>query len=116
MLTFPLRSSLKMMRDKHICVQIEDLRLSLARMEKDHNRREEMLKQEISDLQMVSILFCVLLISFVPLMCNNRQQFCYKNYFKIMKLSSAVFCVSLQCAQEEKSMCLYYTMQWLCYI
>ncbi|KAK7494416.1 hypothetical protein BaRGS_00014308 [Batillaria attramentaria] len=36
-----------------LITQIEDLRLSMARMEKDHNRREEILKQEISDLQMV---------------------------------------------------------------
>ncbi|XP_069125271.1 TATA element modulatory factor-like isoform X7 [Argopecten irradians] len=32
--------------------QIEDLRMSMSRMEKEHNRREDMLRQEISDLQM----------------------------------------------------------------
>lgn len=37
-------------------LQIEDLRMSLARMEKEHSRREEMLKQENSDLQMVNII------------------------------------------------------------
>ena len=34
--------------------QIEDLRLTVSRMEKEHNRREDMLRQEISDLQRVS--------------------------------------------------------------
>ncbi|KAL4239218.1 TATA element modulatory factor 1 [Mactra antiquata] len=32
-------------------MQIEDHRLSMARMEKEYNRREDLLKQEISDLQ-----------------------------------------------------------------
>ncbi|XP_061180944.1 TATA element modulatory factor-like isoform X2 [Saccostrea echinata] len=31
--------------------QIEDLRMTVSRMEKEHNRREDMLRQEISDLQ-----------------------------------------------------------------
>lgn len=31
--------------------QIEDLRLTVSRMEKEHNRREDLLRQEISDLQ-----------------------------------------------------------------
>ncbi|KAK3092062.1 hypothetical protein FSP39_024833 [Pinctada imbricata] len=34
-----------------LVMQIEDLRLTLSRMEKEHNRREDMLRQEISDLQ-----------------------------------------------------------------
>ncbi|XP_076075300.1 uncharacterized protein LOC143046160 isoform X1 [Mytilus galloprovincialis] len=34
-----------------LIIQIEDLRLSMQRMEKEHNRREDMLRQEISDLQ-----------------------------------------------------------------
>ena len=34
--------------------KIEDLRLTVSRMEKEHNRREDMLRQEISDLQRVS--------------------------------------------------------------
>ena len=33
--------------------QIDDLRLSLTRQEREHARREEMLKQEIADLQQV---------------------------------------------------------------
>ncbi|XP_021343080.1 TATA element modulatory factor-like isoform X4 [Mizuhopecten yessoensis] len=35
-----------------LIAQIEDLRMSMSRMEKEHNRREDMLRQEISDLQM----------------------------------------------------------------
>ena len=35
--------------------QIDDLRLSLTRQEREHAHREEMLKQEISDLQQVDI-------------------------------------------------------------
>lgn len=37
--------------------QIEDLRLTVSRMEKEHNRREDMLRQEISDLQRVSYFY-----------------------------------------------------------
>lgn len=33
--------------------QIEDLQLSLCRMEKEHGRREDILRQEISDLHQV---------------------------------------------------------------
>jgi len=33
--------------------QIEDLQLSMSRMEKEHGRREDILRQEISDLQQV---------------------------------------------------------------
>ena len=33
--------------------QIEDLQLNLSRMEKEHGRREDILRQEISDLQQV---------------------------------------------------------------
>ena len=36
-------------------VQIEDLQLSLGRMEKEHGRREDILRQEIADLQKVFI-------------------------------------------------------------
>ncbi|XP_033753536.1 LOW QUALITY PROTEIN: TATA element modulatory factor-like [Pecten maximus] len=35
-----------------LIIQIEDLRMSMSRMEKEHHRREDMLRQEISDLQM----------------------------------------------------------------
>ncbi|XP_060071462.1 TATA element modulatory factor-like isoform X2 [Ylistrum balloti] len=35
-----------------LIAQIEDLRMSMSRMEKEHNRREDLLRQEISDLQM----------------------------------------------------------------
>ncbi|XP_052687969.1 TATA element modulatory factor-like isoform X2 [Crassostrea angulata] len=34
-----------------LITQIEDLRLTVSRMEKEHNRREDLLRQEISDLQ-----------------------------------------------------------------
>ena len=34
-------------------LQIEDLQLSMTRMEKEHGRREDSLRQEISDLQQV---------------------------------------------------------------
>lgn len=37
----------------NICLQIDDLRLSLSRAEKEYGRREDMLRQEISDLQLV---------------------------------------------------------------
>ena len=36
-----------------MCLQIEDFQMGMARMEKDCNRREDMLKQEIGDLQKV---------------------------------------------------------------
>ncbi len=36
--------------------QIEDLQLSLARQEKEQSRREDVLRQEIADLQQVTII------------------------------------------------------------
>ena len=40
----------------HPCVvQIEDLQLSMSRMEKEHGRREDVLRQEISDLHQVTL-------------------------------------------------------------
>jgi len=33
--------------------QIEDLQLSVSRMEKEHGRREDIFRQEISDMQQV---------------------------------------------------------------
>jgi hypothetical protein len=37
----------------HFTCQIEDLQLTISRMEKDHGRREDILRQEVSDLQQV---------------------------------------------------------------
>lgn len=36
-----------------VLLQIEDLRMSMSRMEREHGRREDQLRQEISDLQQV---------------------------------------------------------------
>ena len=48
--------------------QIEDLQLSVSRMEKEHGRREDILRQEISDLQQVGpTLGCITLS--VQLIC-----------------------------------------------
>ncbi|KAJ8318851.1 hypothetical protein KUTeg_003942 [Tegillarca granosa] len=46
------REQLKHKHEKEaLIMQMEDLRLTMSRMEKDHSRREDLLRQEISDLQ-----------------------------------------------------------------
>ncbi|ESO01323.1 hypothetical protein HELRODRAFT_174876 [Helobdella robusta] len=42
--------------ENQLHIQIEDMQLSMTRMEKEHSRREDGLKEEIADLQLVSSL------------------------------------------------------------
>ena len=58
-----INSSLNIQKHKNlinnfvlIAFQIEDQQYNMNRMEKEHNRMEDILRQELSDLQIVSVL------------------------------------------------------------
>ncbi len=57
-----------------LALQIEDLRMSISRSEKESGRREDVLRQEISDLQQVDLPFPI--CSHVVDQCSTRIEIC----------------------------------------